>query len=114
MKKILTLCLVFCVALVGYGQKNYQLASPNGEIKMNVKVSDKIQYDIFYGEESLLEKGTMRMQVGEQVLGKNPKVVKSTTRSVDENIHPVVPFKFSTIRNHYNQLLLKFSGNWSV
>ena len=52
MKKILTLCLVFCVALVGYGQKNYQLASPNGEIKMNVKVSDKIQYDIFYGEAS--------------------------------------------------------------
>ena len=114
MKKILTLCLVFCVALVNYGQKTYQLASPNGEIKMNVKVSDKIQYDIFYGEESLLEKGTMRMQVGEQVLGMNPKVVKSTTRSVDENIHPVVPFKFSTIRNHYNQLLLKFSGNWSV
>ena len=77
MKKILTLCLVFCVALVSYGQKTYQLASPNGEIRMNVKVSDKIQYDIFYGEESLLEKGTMRMQVGGQVLGMNPKVVKS-------------------------------------
>ena len=66
MKKILTLCLVFFVALVSYGQKNYQLASPNGEIKMNVKVSDKIQYDIFYGEESLLEKGTMRMQVADK------------------------------------------------
>ena len=114
MKKILSLCFVLCVALLAYGQKSYQLVSPNGEIKMNVKVSDKIQYDILYGEETLLEKGTMMLQLGKQVLGMNPHVTKSTSRMVDENIHPVVPFKFSTIRNHYNQLLLKFSGNWSV
>ena len=114
MKKILSLCFVLCVALLAYGQKSYQLVSPNGEIKMNVKVSDKIQYDILYGEETLLEKGTMMLQFGKQVLGMNPHVTKSTSRMVDENIHPVVPFKFSTIRNHHNQLLLKFSGNWSV
>lgn len=114
MKKILSICILLCVALLAYGQKSYQLASPNGEIKMNVKVSDKIQYDILYGEETLLEKGTMTLQLGKQVLGTFPKVVKSSTQSVDETIRPVIPFKFSTIRNHYNQLLLKFSGNWSV
>ena len=114
MKKILSLCILLCMALLAYGQKSYQLASPNGEIKMNVKVSDKIQYDILYGEETLLEKGTMQLQLGKQVLGVNPKVVKSSTKLVDENFRPVIPFKFSTIRNHYNQLLLKFSGNWSV
>ena len=114
MKKIISLCLFLCVAMCVYGQKAYQLASPNGSIRMSVTVSDKIYYDIAYGHDVLLEKGTMQMQVGKQVLGVNPKVIKQSTGKVDENIRPVIPFKFSTIRNHYNQLLLKFSGNYSV
>ncbi|MBO5000306.1 MAG: glycoside hydrolase family 97 N-terminal domain-containing protein, partial [Bacteroidaceae bacterium] len=114
MKKILSLCLVFCVALMAYGQKTYQLTSPNGEIKVSVKIADQIYYDIAYGQETLLEKGTMKLQVGDQWLGEKPRVAKSSTQSVDEDIHPVIPFKFSTIRNQYNQLLLKFSGNYSV
>ena len=114
MKKLLCFCTVLFMAITVWGQKSYQLVSPNGEITMNVKVSDKIQYDILYGEETLLEKGTMQLQLGKQVLGVNPKVVKSSTRQVDENFRPVIPLKFSNIRNHYNQLLLRFSGNWSV
>lgn len=114
MKKVLCICAVLCMTIAAWGQKAYQLASPNGEIKMNVTVSDKIQYDIVCGEETVLENGTMQLQLGKQVLGVNPKVVKSSTKQVDENFRPVIPFKFSTIRNHYNQLLLKFSGNWSV
>ena len=56
----------------------------------------------------------MQLQLGKQVLGENPKVSKASTQSVDEIIRPVIPFKFSNIRNHYNQLHLKFSGNYSV
>lgn len=114
MKKVMTFCAIICMAVGVFAQKAYQLASPNGEIKMKVTVSDKIQYDIAYGDETLLEKGTMQLQLGKQVLGQNPKVVKSSTRTVDENIRPVIPFRFANIRNHYNQLLLKFSGNYSV
>lgn len=33
---------------------------------------------------------------------------------MNESLKPVVPFKFSTITNHYNQLLLNFRGNYSV
>ena len=114
MKKIFIVFAVLCTVIAAYGQKSWQLTSPNGEIKLKVAVSDKIQYDIAYGEETLLENGIMQFQLGKQVLGVNPKVVKSTTREVNEDIRPVIPFKFSTIRNHYNQLLLKFSGNYSV
>ena len=114
MKNLLCFCAALCMTIAAWGQKAYQLASPNGEIKLNVNVSDKIQYDIVCGGETVLEKGTMQLQLGKQVLGVNPKVVKSSTKLVDENFRPVIPFKFSTIRNHYNQLLLKFSGNWSV
>ena len=114
MKKIFIVFAVLCTVIAAYGQKSWQLTSPNGEIKLKVAVSDKIQYDIAYGEETLLENGIMQLQLGKQVLGENPKVSKASTKSVDETIRPVIPFKFSTIRNHYNQLLLKFNGNYSV
>ena len=114
MKKILSICMMLCLCIGIYAQKSYKLASPNGEIKVSVSVSDKIYYDITYGQETLLENGTMLLQVGNQWLGQNPKVSKASTQSVDENIRPVIPFKFSNIRNHYNQLLLKFNGNYSV
>ena len=97
--------MMLCLYIGIYAQKSYQLASPNGEIKVSVSVSDKIYYDIAYGQETLLENGTMQLQVGNQWLGANPKVSKASTQSVDENIRPVIPFKFSNIRNHYNQLL---------
>ena len=114
MKKVLSLCAVLCMVLTAFGQKAYQLASPNGDIKVSVTVSDKIYYNVAYGQETLLENGVMQLQVGKQILGEKPRVTKSTTRSVDENFQPVIPFKFSNIRNHYNQLLLTFSGNYSV
>ena len=114
MKKVLSLCAVLCMVLTAFGQKAYQLASPDGDIKVSVTVSDKIYYNVAYGQETLLENGVMQLQVGKQILGEKPRVTKSTTRSVDENFQPVIPFKFSNIRNHYNQLLLAFSGNYSV
>ena len=114
MKKIITICMMLCFCLAIYAQKSHQLLSPNGEIKVSVSVSDKIYYAIAYGQETLLEKGTMQLQLGKQVLGEKPKLTGSSTRSVNENIHPVIPFKFSNIHNHYNQLLLKFNGNYSV
>ena len=49
MKILLGICAALCMTIAAWGQKAYQLASPNGEIKLNVNVSDKIQYDIVCG-----------------------------------------------------------------
>lgn len=35
-------------------------------------------------------------------------------RSVEESLTPVAALKYSTISNNYNQLLLKFKGNYST
>ena len=110
MKKLVSICMMLFLCLGIYAQKSYQLLSPNGEIKMSISVTDKIYNDIAYGQETLMENGIM--QLGKQVLGENPKESKASTQSVDEIIRPVIPFKFSNIRNHYNQLLLKFNGNY--
>ena len=49
MKKVLSLCAVLCMVLTAFGQKAYQLASPNGDIKVSVTVSDKIYYNVEIG-----------------------------------------------------------------
>lgn len=97
-----------------WAQKTYQVASPDGCIGLKVTISDKIYYNIFCDGQTLLENGVMQMQMGDQLLGQKPKVTKKTIKSVSETIKPVVPFKFSSIDNTYNQLLLKFNGNYSV
>ena len=61
--------MVLCVCFGLSAQKSYQLVSPNGEIKVSVSVSDKISYNIAYGDETLLENGTMQMQIGKQTPG---------------------------------------------
>ena len=71
MKKIFIVFAVLCTVIAAYGQKSWQLTSPSGEIKLKVAVSDKIQYDIAYGEETLLENGIMQLQLGKQVLGES-------------------------------------------
>lgn len=114
MKKFFLSLLLLVATGVVWAQKTYQVASPDGSIELKVLVSDKIYYEIVSDGQTLLENGVMQMQVGTQVLGQKPKVTKKTLKKVSETIKPVVPFKFSTIDNTYNQLLLKFNGNYSV
>lgn len=108
----MALCLT--MTILTYAQKTYTLSSPDGTITVNVKVSDKISYDIACDGDVILQNGVLQMQVGDQVLGARPKVLGKSTRSVNETITPVVPFKFSSIPNVYNQLLLKFRDNYQV
>lgn len=69
MKKVLSLCAVLCMVLTAFGQKAYQLASPNGDIKVSVTVSDKIYYNVAYGQETLLENGFLRRWCERQQAG---------------------------------------------
>ena len=114
MKKILILLVTICNFWGMYGQKVYELFSPNKTIRVEITISDGIYYNIFCQNHLLLEHGTLQMKMEDNILGLHPKVTGNKTRTVNESWNPVVPFKFSTIVNHYNQLLLNFRGNYSV
>lgn len=115
MKNILfSLLLILCMPFYVYGQKSYRLESPDGNIRMQVMLSDKIYYDIACNGEILLEQGVLQMNVDGKVLGDHPQTTGQITDTVNERLTPVVPFKFSDITNHYNRLLLKFKGNYMV
>ena len=114
MKKHLLLLCAFCVSLYGHSQKIYKLSSPDKNIGISISLSDKIDYDITYQNETLLEKGSLQMEIGNLQLGANPKLLKAISKSTQEELTPIVPLKYSTVSNNYNQLVLKFKGDYSV
>lgn len=114
MKKLSFLLMTLCATLYLHGQNTYELQSPDGILRIVINLSDKIQYDVMYGNDILLKQCELRLEVDNQQSGNNPGLIKAYRKSVNESFVPVIPLKYSTISNHYNQLLLKFKGDYSI
>lgn len=95
-------------------QKKVELLSPNEEIKVSLNIADKIYYSVSYNDETVLQDNHLQLTLRNEVLGKNPKLSKQKFTKADEMLFPVIPLKFSTVRNHYNQLRMDFKGGYSV
>ena len=114
MKRIfLLLSVLFFVNLYSHAQQ-MELASPNGEIKLSLRITDKIYYAISYNHDELLNECYLQLTLSDQVLGQHPKLTSQKRTQVNETLSPVVPLKFSTVSDHYNQLRLNFKGNYAV
>ncbi len=114
MKKHLFLLLCLYTSLHAYGQKAYKLQSPDGNIQVSVSISDKIYYDVTYQQDTLLKQCNLQMELSNQKLGDAPKLAGVNKKNIDESLKPIVPLKYSTVANKYNQLLMKFKGDYSV
>lgn len=97
-----------------FGQKKQELTSPDGNIRISINVKGELSYNIAYQEDLLLENCQIGMQVNGKKIGTNPKLRNVKRKMTKEILNPVVPLKFSTIKNEYNQLLLTFGENYSV
>jgi alpha-glucosidase len=95
-------------------QQSMELRSPGGTIKVSLTLGDKILYTVSNDQEVLLYNNELRLQLRNETLGEKPKLTGQKRVSVDTQIKPLVPFKFSTVENRYNQLTLDFKGNYSV
>ena len=110
---ILFLVLVFFSSTQA-AEKKVELVSPNKEIKVSLRITDKIYYSISYNGDVILKDNYLRLTLRDEVLGENPKLSGQKFSDADEMLSPVIPLKFSTVRNHYNQLRMDFKGNYSV
>ena len=112
-KKLFIPALILLLPLLAFA-KRYSLYSPDRAIELVVKTGATIGYDINFKGKPLVRDGAISLTAGGKVLGVDPVVKKSATQKVSSSISPVVPFKFSAIDNSYNQLLLKFKGDYSL
>ena len=103
-------------SFVAYGsaQSNYSLTSPDGRIKVDVRTTDRIRYDVSYKGRPVLHDSQIAMDVEHKNLGVNPKVTGTRQRSEDKILEPVVRQKFAKIHENYKELRLDFDGGYAA
>ena len=116
MKRIASLILASMFVVAGVcAATSVSLSSPDGKIVTTVSVGDQLTYTVACDGIVLMKDNPLALTLSSgEVLGVKPSLTGKKVTSVDEDIHPVVPLKFSIVRNHYNQLRLNFKGGWSV
>ncbi len=116
MKLLLNVLSVFVAVTAVHvqAQKKIELFSPGKEIKVNITLSDKIYYDISYGNELLLQHCYLQMDLEKQILGSKPELLSHKISRLTEEIKPVVPLKYLSVKSDCNLLQMKFRGNYSV
>ena len=116
MKKMLLLivCMGFMLPYINAQAKDIELSSPNGKLNLSLQISDKIAYSIKVQDKVLLDNCQLQLQLRDQTLGEKPKIVSQKRKTITETIKPVVPLKYSSINNQYNQLIVNFKGNYAV
>jgi len=114
--KSLSLTLILLIAFLGNGfaQKVIELKSPNGAIKMAFKITDKIRYSVSYDSDELLTNNSLALELKNEVLGLNPKLLSAKSSSGEQTIKPYISLKYSTVVAKYNILLLTFKGNYTI
>lgn len=105
--------LMVC-GMVQAAPKSYKLLSPDGSIRVEVKLGHEISYSIYSGENLLLDNCNLVLELSNETLGINPKVKKVRTSTIDETIQREIAIKNAEVRNHCNILSLTMDGDYGV
>ena len=112
-KNILFAFLFLMGAIPSIAQKNYQVQSPNRDIKVEVTVVDKVTFAIVQDHSEVMNSAVSMTLQGGEVLGANPKVLKVTKTSVDKEI-PSPFYKKDVVKDIYNEMQISFRGNYGL
>jgi len=115
MKKSQFIVLFIFLTGIRVSAQTYEVTSPDNTIKAVVEIGENINYSIMKGDHTIIAPSRIDMEINEgDKLGVNAKVKKVSRATVSETIKPVVRQKFSEIDNAYNELLIRFKGNYAL
>ena len=116
MKKLnlLLTCTCALFALSVQGQKQLLLSSPDGKLKSTMTVGDKLTYDISCNGQQVLAPSPISATLDNgKVWGDKARLSKVTEKKNDTQIDAPF-FRSSCVRDYYNELTLRFKGDYSV
>lgn len=113
--RILNLTLGLCFFMFnGWSTETYKISSPNGRINVEIEIGERILWSANVNEINILDFSQMDLKIDGKWLGHTPQLVSVNKTFTDEVVHPIVAVKSSVIRNHFNELDLKFKSGFSV
>lgn len=111
---VITLVLIF-FSCSSFAKSNRQeLKSPDGKVKVDINLSDKIYYSVSLNDQLLLENSYLQLQLKDENLGENPKLIRAKKSSINEAIQREIPLRNAIVENQCNVLLLNFKNKYSV
>jgi alpha-glucosidase len=119
MKNRLICFVVFILACFLFEQRVnaqdvYTIESPDQQISLSVKLTDKVYYQVEIKGKNILNYSPMSMTLSNgNTLGLNPEVEKAAITKVDKEINPLWGIT-SKIADRYSELNLKMKGNYSL
>lgn len=115
MRTIYKVILVFLIFTSFLAAKDFVVNSPSKKLQLHVKVNKSISFSLLKAGAVLIEPSEISMEINDGiVIGRNPKLIESKTKTVNQILYPVVKQKYSSIVDNYEELVLTFSGNYKV
>ncbi len=114
--KIVLFYLFSCLSVtVSFAQRSHQVNSPDKRIRVTIEASTELSFTVQFRDEVLIPRGVLSMDVvGHPTFRTSVRVVDAKTRSVKEEIRPVLPEKRSVILDAYNELKLTCEDGFGV
>ena len=83
-------------------------------LSLKVYITDKVEYTVSHGEDTVLEKSPVSMSLTDGIgFGVNPVLKKAEIKTVKEYIDAPI-YKKKVVADIYNGLLLKFKGDYAL
>lgn len=109
-KLILTAISLTAAVLLQAAPKNFQVTSPDGNLKVDVSVDQIVTYSISLDGKQLIAPSQISMSLSDgTAYGENSRFIRKFEKSVDETSETRF-YKKSSVRNNYNELMLCFKG----
>ena len=112
--KLILLCLVLnlSVSKLVYS-KDLKVSSPDNKIQVRVSINGNIRFSVFYNNILIINPSEIFLEIDGKS-GKSPSVRSYSARKVNELIYPVIPTKYSSVPDHFNELQILFRNHYSL
>lgn len=111
---LFVLSILLCYPIAMDAQKTFNLKSPDGKLDANIVVGKTIEYSVSHMGDLMLDKSLLSMALADgKTFGTNAKLSGSSTKTVNNEFLATV-YKRSKVINNYNELILKFKGDYNI
>lgn len=113
MKRTILLIFLTFIILSANAQKKYELTSPNGKLKVEITIGDRVSYTVISEQDTVVFPSFISMKVEAKILGNKP-TIKETKRNYISQIIKSPFYKRSQITDNYNELQLIFREKFGL
>ena len=114
MKRFLCLLVIILSTSFRLLSKSYDVISPDGTLSAKIHVGNSIAVEVSIDGKTVLCCDSISMVLENTVLGDAPCIVDQTVRKHCREFSPHVAYKYETIRDECNVLVLDFVKDWSL